>query len=158
MSNQTNARSGWRVTLHPLLGFVIGTVSFAALGILQLIATGLNVGVLYGLNTEVMRVIGPAPTAIVSGLVFFLTLGAATLLASQLPWSSRVCAGAFLLIYGTVGTALFYPEYLGDPGAKSWVEDLLINGSQCLAVPLLAAILIVSGIHTSRSDRRVRSE
>ncbi|MEO8263704.1 MAG: hypothetical protein ABI566_14140 [Pseudolysinimonas sp.] len=140
---------------HLGAGIALGMLVFAALAVTQLIAAGLQAGVLVGLDGVPFQVVEPSPAIVVGGVVVVLA-AAATLLLGSLPRATGVASGVVLVALAAWGTSRFSWDYPLVTGERPWWDQLLISGSQSLATYLVIGLLLGGAIRGAAVTSGVR--
>lgn len=132
---------------HLVTGAAAGLVVFAALGMTQLVATGLQAGVLVGPDGSPFQVIEPSPVIVVGGVVAVLAAAAALLLPAV---RAATAIGAAIVLAGLTawGTSRFSWEYPLATGERPWWDNLLVSGSQSLATYVVIGLAIGAAIRS----------
>ena len=132
---------------HLGAGVALGVVVFAALAMTQLIATGLQAGVLVGVDGSPLQVIEPSPVIVVGGVVAVLA-AAATLLLPAIPAATPAAAAIVIAGLTAWGTSRFSWEYPLATGERPWWDNLLVSGSQSLATYLVIGLAIGAAVRS----------
>ena len=136
-------------TTRAILGGAVASLVIAGgFGIAILIATGLNMGLVLGIDGRAQSVSSSAP-AVVPALV--VCAAAALLFASQEIWwapvAGRITAGAITVAVIVVGSLQYDEQYYRNIGVVPWWEIVVIASSQSMLsyafVGMVIATLVI---------------
>lgn len=148
-------KSRSRVLLSCAGGAVAGLVVAVGLGVAMLVSTGLNLGLVLGIDGVARSVTSSLP-AIVPGLL--VTAVAALLYASRdiwwVPRVGRVTAALIVLLVILVGSLQFDDFYLRNIGVVPWWDIVAIASSQSILSYAFLGIVIASLIEEAGAPAR----